>query len=217
MREAEHAAPARRMPSASPGAVRQRRRRQGAVTRHVDVPFTRERVAATSDMPSARSGATPGFTVVAVLALAIGIGANTAIYSLVDAVFVRGLPYPDPDRLMVLIGNVRRAAGVERRGNVVSRFCRLARPGEELRRHGAFVHADNADAGGFVEIPSALRSKRVSAPYFSLLGVGDAGWPRVFRRRGSGRRPRCRRRAQRWVVAAAFWRRSGDRRPHACR
>ena len=60
---------------------------------------------------------TPGFSVVAILVLAIGIGANTAIFSLVDAMLLRGLPYPDADRLVLLIGNVERTAGVERRGN----------------------------------------------------------------------------------------------------
>ena len=58
----------------------------------------------------------PGFTVVAVLVLTIGIGATTAIFSLVDAMLVRGLPYSEPDRLVMLIGNVQRAI-VERRGN----------------------------------------------------------------------------------------------------
>src|SRR5262245_13897923 len=57
----------------------------------------------------------PGFTVVAVLALAIGIGGNTAIFSLVDAIRARALPYKDPDRLVQLWGNVMRAR-VERRG-----------------------------------------------------------------------------------------------------
>src|SRR5690242_11663930 len=42
----------------------------------------------------------PGFTVVAVLALALGRGANAAIFSLIDAAMLRSLAYPDPDRLV---------------------------------------------------------------------------------------------------------------------
>src|SRR6185503_6888729 len=113
----------------------------------------------------------PGFTVVAVLALAIGIGANTAIFSLVDAVRARALPYKDPSGLVQLWGNVQRAR-VERRGNSYPDFLDWRAQSKSFEDIAA-VDTQTVTLAG-IEDPERLLAEFASASYFSLLGVRPA-------------------------------------------
>ena len=109
----------------------------------------------------------PGFTCVAVCTLAAGIGANTAIFSLVDGVLLRGLPYPDSERLVVLIGNVQRDS-VERRGGSYPDYLDWRAAATRIDDMAAYENISTTlrDAD-----PERLSIEAVSAPYFDVLGV----------------------------------------------
>jgi putative ABC transport system permease protein len=111
----------------------------------------------------------PAFALVAVLVLAIGIGGTTAMFSLVDAMIVRGLPYPEADRLVVLIGNVERAAGVERRGNSYPDHLDWRARATSFDDMAAYTTLNTILQG--VDEPEPIPSEAVSPPYFKLLGV----------------------------------------------
>ena len=113
----------------------------------------------------------PGFTIVAVAALAIGVGANTAIFSLIDAMRARALPYPEPSRLVQLWGNVMRSK-LERRGNSYPDFLDWRAQSKSFEDVAAFDSQTVTLAG--IDEPERLLAEFVSAPYFSLLGVSPA-------------------------------------------
>ena len=114
----------------------------------------------------------PAFTLVAVLVLAIGIGATTAMFSLVDAMLVRGLPYPNADRLVLLIGNVQRANGVERRGNSYPDHVDWHARATSFEDMAAYTTLTATLQGA--DEPERIVGEAVSAPYFTLLGVSPA-------------------------------------------
>ena len=114
---------------------------------------------------------TPGFSVVAVLVLAIGIGANTAMFSLVNAVLLGGLPYPDGNRLVVLIGNAQRAT-VERRGNSLPDHIDWRAKSTHFDDMAAYNSFTMTLLG--IDEPERLMVEAVSPPYFTLLGASPA-------------------------------------------
>ena len=113
----------------------------------------------------------PVFAVTVILSLGIGIGGNTAIFSLVDAVRSGALPYQDADRLVQLSGTVVRSR-VERRGASYPDYLDWRAQAKSVVDIAAFDPQKMTLAG--TGDPERIDTEFVSAPYFSLLGVTPA-------------------------------------------
>ncbi|MGH9906297.1 MAG: ABC transporter permease [Pyrinomonadaceae bacterium] len=114
----------------------------------------------------------PGFTVVALIALALGIGANTAIFSLVNAVLLRPLPFTDPDRLVWVWGNIR--SGGNRASVAPLDFLDYRNDNktfEEFAASFSIPLALNLTGSGE---PERLAAAGVTGNYFQALGVKPA-------------------------------------------
>jgi putative ABC transport system permease protein len=110
----------------------------------------------------------PRFTAVAVLTLAIGIGANTAIFSFVNAILLRPLPYKEPGRLVMVFENFKANGSLQ--GAVAAPML-----GEWRKQSSVFEGLGAVETRGFIltgkERPENARGARLSANIFSLLGV----------------------------------------------
>lgn len=112
---------------------------------------------------------TPGFTAAAVLTLALCIGANTAMFSVIDRVLLRPLPYPQPERLVEVVLVFRSAAFTELADYQDGHAFRVIRERSDLLECAAATDGGaNFSARGKSEY---LRLQRVSAGFFRVLGV----------------------------------------------
>jgi predicted permease len=135
----------------------------------------------------------PGFTAVALLTLAMGIGGNTAIFSLIDGILMRGLPVEDAQHVVVLRWSARKAPDIHSQSgygdcgrgqlsrNGESSGCSLSMPffndvGSQVSAFSsvaAFANAGQIDLSGN-GTASVLRGQAVSGGFFPLLGVRAA-------------------------------------------
>ena len=108
----------------------------------------------------------PGFTAVAVLTLALGIGANTAIFSVVNAVLLRPLPFRAPDRLVLISERIPSAAVI---GPSYQNYVDFRDQAQSFEGISA-THVATLTLTGAGE-PERLAGQMTSASMFSLIGV----------------------------------------------
>src|SRR5882724_2755567 len=111
---------------------------------------------------------TPGFTAIAVVALALGIGANTAIFTIVNAVLLEPLPFADPARLVVMWETTVRRPG---RTNVLgpANFIRWTERATAFERMAPFYDYRVNLTGS--QAPEEIVGMDVTPDFFPMLGI----------------------------------------------
>ena len=111
----------------------------------------------------------PAFTVTALATVAICLGANLAIFAVINSILLRPLPFPDPDRL-VTIYNTYPKAGVENDGSSVTNY--FERRGNIPALSSLSIFMNRAEPVGEPGSTEQEEIMRVSAEFFATLGVG---------------------------------------------
>ena len=115
----------------------------------------------------------PGFTLAAVITLALGIGANTAIFSVVNAVLLRPLGFPSPEQLVVIGGHSRNSTPIGRLDAIsFPEFSDLRLRNRSFAQLAAYRDKGFAFSNG-AEVRN-LRGQRVSGDFFAALRVEPA-------------------------------------------
>ncbi|EDY81737.1 efflux ABC transporter, permease protein [Verrucomicrobiia bacterium DG1235] len=111
----------------------------------------------------------PGFTFITVLTLAIGIGANTAIFSLINAYFLKALPYEDADSLVAISYDMgEKDTNYVTNGNLLED---LLAHSTQLESFTGFTHTGATFSLGGIETPTELSGHQVTGPMLETLGL----------------------------------------------
>jgi predicted permease len=113
----------------------------------------------------------PGFTAIALLALALGIGANTAVFSLVNAVILQPLPYRDPDRLISVYGTRNRSTQGSVGPTDFLDYRSQNKTFEQFAASGSLMLPMNLTGSGE---PERLNASIITGNYFDTFGVRPA-------------------------------------------
>jgi putative ABC transport system permease protein len=119
-------------------------------------------------------GKNPGFTIVAILALALGIGANSAIFTVVNAVVLRPLSFEDPERLVTVWETSPRSSADSNNPIEVSigDYLDFREQNQVFDGIGAFYHNNFTISG--TEEPEQVQGQVTTANFFQVLGVKAA-------------------------------------------
>ena len=131
----------------------------------------------------------PAFTLVTVLTLALGIGANSAIFSLVNAVLLRPLGYPDAHRLMLIHEGIPQS-GMPRFEVSPADYLDLAAYQRSFSSIGAY-RTRTVEMSGSGE-PEQIHGAELTASMFAVLGVSAAQGRAASRRTKTSRTPASR-------------------------
>ncbi|MEE8583300.1 MAG: ABC transporter permease [Acidobacteriota bacterium] len=111
----------------------------------------------------------PGFTLVTVLTLGLGIGANTAIFSVVNGVLLRPFPYPAPHK-MIHISALLMEGGLSFGGNLAESHFKALRQRSRSLEALSFYTSRTLQLSG-IEEPRVVAGARVSAGFFAVMGI----------------------------------------------
>src|SRR5881227_3411550 len=113
----------------------------------------------------------PGFSAIAILMLALGIGANAAIFTVVNAALIRPLPYPAANRLVTIFDDFTKP-GLLGFSPTIPEYIDLKEQNRVFEATAFLDHRDMQISGG--DRPERVFCARVSPGFFSLLGVQAA-------------------------------------------